>query len=219
MPRQVAALEPDSWSEACPRAPSDPAWGRARSRRIGPGRSRRTRRRGPTRACRRSWRLVARAAAILHRMTSHWEPRHRPGRGADDQPRVEPAMLRPGQSRRSTTARSIRTASSPFRRIGWWTVVSGGSTCGARSMSSNPTTLTSAGTSRRRSRSAAHRADGHGVAHRQDGRGSTAVIPGAARRPRSRHRCSPDRRRRRSSGDRRRRPPRTPRGSHAAAGR
>ena len=46
-----------------------------------------------------------------------------------------------------TTVRSRRTASSPFRRIGWWTVVSGGSTCWARSMSSKPTTLTSPGTS------------------------------------------------------------------------
>ena len=51
-------------------------------------------------------------------------------------------------------ASSSRTAASPLPRMGWWTVVSGGSVDSARSMSSKPTTLTSAGTERPRSRSA-----------------------------------------------------------------
>ena len=50
------------------------------------------------------------------------------------------------------TARSRRTASSPLRRIGWWTVVSGGSTCWARSMSSKPDDADVAGDTRGRAR-------------------------------------------------------------------
>ena len=57
-------------------------------------------------------------------------------------------------SRRSTSASRSRAASAPFSRIGWWTVVSGGSTCAATSMSSKPTMLRSRGTSRPMSRAA-----------------------------------------------------------------
>ena len=49
---------------------------------------------------------------------------------------------------------SIRAASSPLRRTGWWTVVSGGSVKRVRGRSSKPTMLRSSGTERPRWRAA-----------------------------------------------------------------
>ena len=142
----------------------------------------------PVRACRRSStpRASRQAPARL---------RNRAGRTADDERRLEPSMLGRGRSRPSMTVRSRRTASSPLRRIGWWTVVSGGSTCGARSMSSKPTTLTSRGDREAAVAQRAHGADRHRVAHRQDGGRPEPVLPGRLERPRSRRRCWPARRR------------------------
>ena len=90
----------------------------------------------------------------------------------------QPSVIGRATSRPPMTARSRRTASSPLRRMGWWTVVSGGSTCWARSMSSKPTTLTSPGIARPRPRRRAHGADRHHVAHGQDGGGPPARLPG-----------------------------------------
>ena len=108
---------------------------------------------------------------------------------------------------------------APFRRIGWWTVVRGGSTWAARSMSSKPTTLRSSGMRSAQLARRAHRADGDRVAHREDGRRAAAARPRRAGRPTRRPRSRRGRRRRR----RRRRArapaaPRRPRGSRAAAG-
>ena len=92
--------------------------------------------------------------------------------------RVDSRDARARGSRCSIPASRSRAASAPFSRIGWWTVVSGGSTCAARSMSSKPTMLRSPRHEHAELAGGAHRADRHRVAHREDARGSMARGPG-----------------------------------------
>ena len=131
--RRARSLLSSSWSSFSSIEPSAVGLVGRRCRPVGPG---------PALRCRDSALVCATYVAPgepsrrsppgpQSRPPAHLLPpaRHRPGRAADDEPGLEPDGAREARSRRSTTDSSRRTASSPLRRIGWWTVVSGGSVC------------------------------------------------------------------------------------------
>ena len=99
-------------------------------------------------------------------------------------------------SRPSIMASSSRTAVSPFSRIGWWTVVSGGCVCWPMSMSSKPTTDRSLGhaQARARGRRAARRSPSRPTSRAR--RSDAGRPPRSGGAPRSRPRSSTGPRRR-----------------------